>query len=282
MSPSTHAVTEDFVADSTLYGSVLDAGDSTVLRTALLPILTSADIPLGASDIEIISIVVQTYPDLDPQKRRVVQRALASVGMESVCSALTGAQPVAEKAISCPVMRQSISSPCGLSKCRYHIKRPVHLNCLLAVSGHSDMGLAKISEVMGKSHPETTALRKAALSKIRRHTVPVTRDGDGEKLRTEFVFLVTAKACCVCEKGIFREAYHVHESGIAFCSSTCHKERDINHILAELRFGVSFSSLIEWAISSYSSVASAADALGMPKSVVKSAIESQSSISSES
>lgn len=222
------------------------------------------------STIEIL--ISDKYSDLEPHHRRLVIRALSVLEMDSVVAALRGDRTTQKgRKYACAILQTAIVSPCMMVQCRFQIPVKSSLNCLLVHSEENAMTAEDIALVLQCSTEQVNETYLLALRKMRENSIPVAQ-GHAAELPKQFTFLSNSMVCGNCERQIVGTPFYI-EDKVAFCSPECCDNRSPILSVLESRYGVPAEHMIHWAITSFKTIDSAAQALAVPVSVLTDVVK---------
>lgn len=168
----------------------------------------------------------------------------------------------------CPVIKETISTPCAMSKCAWHIDYPWSANCLLAYQHHQEsdtlspeeisylyqLPVGHVRDVIDKA---TASLRSTAID----------THAEEEQNTREFVYFITDRVCCVCEEPTddVPRALQIASVGAVYCSKECRNEKHPRLIELEIEKGLPIGKILDWTFRNYRSLSLAEAALGIPR-----------------
>lgn len=149
----------------------------------------------------------------------------------------------------CPVTKQSIRAPCGLTTCKFHVDHPWTNNCalnfLLNQEKQKDkLTVEQISLLYKKSPQRVESIYKRAFKIVQRHYL---KDLLRSRQTPQFTYL--PGFCVTCQSSLLEEELGDVQlalgGGFGYCSTECKKQHPPQYYEIEKFFEAEFLRVVE-------------------------------------
>lgn len=213
--------------------------------------------------------LLEQYPDLDGQERRVVHAWFEELGLNELVTLINYKLPPMENKFTCPVLNAPLMTPCQLKSCKFNVNYSWSNNCLLSYMHEQDkqtLSLEEISFLYGIPIDDVTEIYREAIYNLRSGAISVESAHD-DKLKPAFAFFPTRGVCCVCESRIETTSpqLQLKNNDLAYCSKECKQEKPPRLIELEAQYGLEIGKVLEWVFTNFRSLTLAEQALNLPR-----------------
>jgi len=201
------------------------------------------------------------YPVEDDRGKRRIARWLRRLGLPDD---LLIQGPTFQTGFRCTIIKETISVPCCLGSCAYHIDYPWAANCVLAYlhqQGNESLSSDEIAYLYQFPVDDVRRLLDDSITALRSGAIDQHAD---DVVSRRFVYYVTDRVCCVCESAC--EPYHrIASIGAVYCSRECREEKPPRLIELEIEKGLPIGEILDWTFRRYQSLVLAEQALGISR-----------------
>jgi len=228
-----------------------------------IPILFCRDCFLDQTTTDLL----QVYRVGIKRERKVVARWFRRMKFDS---GLLDQEPPFKTEFMCPTLREVISIPCALEKCRFHIDYPWAANCLLAYLHQQEVESLSADEIAYLYQFPVDHIKNVidqSIAALRYNALDVQARQE-ESLKRRFRQFPTQRVCCVCESEIDEElpkALRIDSIPAGYCSKECREEKPPRLVELEVEKGLPIEKILDWTFRRYKSLSLAEQALGIPR-----------------
>lgn len=149
----------------------------------------------------------------------------------------------------CPQTRVTLSLPCCLKGCQYHVEKPWVKNCILCYMHQQNtdrLSPTELSFLFGMSQTKVERLINKQLSRVRAKLLVKELEN-----KNHLTYLKNVPVCCVCDR---KADTGIKVHGLTYCTRACLRMKSPHVVKIERRYSSDIGTVIGTALTMFKDI----------------------------